>query len=134
MAKDIVKTLKCSSDCVIAAENDKDSRHVLFLASDQACASIHQLIQIFAIDRFNQNPATLGSWKIIRTSNLLYVKSTVIIDSRTCDCSIYKACIQTDVTFVGLVGDLSTLEIWSESQKINEVAKKDCLHLFILNI
>ena len=33
-----------------------------------------------------------------------------------------------------MVGDLSTLEIWSESQKINEVAKKDCLHLFILNI
>ena len=49
---------------MIAAENDKDSRHVLFLASDQACASIHQLIQIFAIDRFNQNPATLGPLKI----------------------------------------------------------------------
>ena len=48
---------------MIAAENDKDSRHVLFLASDQACASIHQLIQIFAIDRFNQNPATLGQLK-----------------------------------------------------------------------
>ena len=65
----------------------------------------------------------------------MYDKCTAIIDSRSCDCSTFiKACIQTDVTFVGLVGDLSTLEIWSESQKINEVAKKDCLHLFILNI
>ena len=125
MAKDIVKTLKCSSDCVIAAENDKDSRHVLFLASDQACASIHQLIQIFAIDRFNQNPATLGLLKKYSR------RSSMVEPSWTSYFSIFKACIQTDVTFVGLVGDLSTLEIWSESQRIHEVAKKDCVHLCI---
>ena len=82
---------------MIAAENDKDSRHVLFLASDQACASIHQLIQIFAIDRFNQNPATLGPLKInsnwsptsggygSQATSGKYDKSTVIIDFRSCD-------------------------------------------------
>ena len=65
LASVLCDALRASSDYAQCDDKDSDG-HLVLVASVQKCSiTIHQLIQIFAIDTFDQNPATLACIQVI---------------------------------------------------------------------
>ena len=60
LASTLCDALRASSDYAQHNDKDLDGHHVLVESIDRCAISIHQLIQIFAIDRFADKPATLA--------------------------------------------------------------------------
>ena len=60
LAGELRNVMNCSWDFVVAADNDEDSRIKLYRSSEKMAASIHALIQVFALNTYSSKPATLG--------------------------------------------------------------------------
>ena len=57
--------MNCSWDFVVAADHDEDSKIKLYRQSEKMANQIHCLIQICAMNSYDEKPATLGKLSII---------------------------------------------------------------------
>ena len=60
LANELKNVMNCSWDFVVAADNDEDSKIKLFRQSEKMANQIHCLIQICAMNSYDEKPATLG--------------------------------------------------------------------------
>ena len=65
LASVLCDALRASSDFSQNDERDEDIHKVLVSSIDCCAVAIHQLIQIFAIDKFDERPATLACIQVV---------------------------------------------------------------------